>query len=312
MTGEVMTSEGRLLVRVVSVEPGGASQHAGLEPGDVIVGVNDKPLAGIDQLDALAQQGGRFNLIVLDINNGKMARVPVELAASGRPGTPGGLPPVTDRDRPDAPVLPGNTTSPAPRAPGRSLGISAEPVTIGQRTAMRVVTVHPDSPGQKAGLEPGDVIVAANGVPITGAEALGAAVRKSGSTLALTVRDTRTGKDTAVNVTLGGDEPVNLPAAPGAAPAPTTAGRRLGAVTEMVFYDVDPAVKVTEVEPGGPAAVAGIEPGDIILEANGSPVLHPKELDEQVRKSGATLKLIVVDPRQRQKTPVEVKLGGDR
>ena len=37
----------------------------------------------------------------------------------------------------------------------------------------------------------------------------------------------------------------------------------------MVFYDVDPAVKVTEVEPGSAAALAGIEPGDVIVEANG-------------------------------------------
>lgn len=66
---------------------------------------------------------------------------------------------------------------------------------------------------------------------------------------------------------------------------------------------------MTEVEPGSPAALAGIEPGDVIVEANGTPVLHPKTLDEVVRKSGPSLKLMVVDPRTRQKTAVEVKLG---
>ena len=72
--------------------------------------------------------------------------------------------------------------------------------------------------------------------------------------------------------------------------------------------DVDPAAKVTEVEPGGPAAKAGIEPGDVIVEANGTPVLHPKNLEEAVRKSGPTLKLMVVDPRTQKKTAVDVKL----
>jgi serine protease Do len=86
----------------------------------------------------------------------------------------------------------------------------------------------------------------------------------------------------------------------------------LGALTEIVFYDVDPAVKVTEVEPNSPAARAGIQPGDIIVEANGAPVLHPKTLDEAVRKGGAILKLVVVSPRTNQKTQVDVKLDSDR
>ena len=180
-------------------------RRAGIEPGDLIIGVNDKPITGVENLEALSQQGGRFNLVVLDVNTGRAVRVPIDVPAAGRPEAPGRLP--LPGNKPDAPVIPGNGASPLPRAPGRSLGVSAEPVTIGQRTAMKVVSVQPDSPGQKAGLEPGDVIVAANGVPITGAEALSAAVRKSGASVSLTVRDTRTGKDTRVEVKLGGEEP---------------------------------------------------------------------------------------------------------
>jgi serine protease Do len=310
LTGEAMTVQGKFVVRVSSVEPSGPSQRAGLEPGDIIIGLNDKPLTGIEQLDALAQQGGRCNLAILDVNTGKTVRVPVDVRVPTGRG-PLGKPPVAGEER-DTPVLAGDAANRNPRAPARTLGVSAEPVTIGQRTAMKVVGVQPDSPGQKAGLEPGDVIVTANGVPITGAEALSAVVRKSGATVSLTVRDTRTGKDTRVDVKLGGDEPGNLTPAPADSAAPSGPGRRLGAVTEVVFYDIDPAVKVTEVEPGSAAALAGIEPGDVIVEANGSPVLHPKELDELVRKSGPTLKLMVVDPRTRQKSAIEVKLGAER
>ncbi len=250
-----------------------------------------------------------MNLVVLDVNTGKTARVSVDLPVPRGQGQPGTLSP---GEKPDAPVLAGDAANPKPRPPARSLGVSAEPVTIGQRTGMKVVSVQPGSPGQKAGLEPGDVIVAANGVPITDAEALSAVARKSGKTLSLTVRDTRTGKDTRVDVELGGDEPAIVMPAPADAPAPAGSGRRLGAVTELVFYDVDPAVKVTEVEPGSAAALAGISPGDVIVEANGAPVLHPKELDELVRKSGPTLKLMVVNQRTGQKSPVEVKLGAER
>ena len=61
------------------------------------------------------------------------------------------------------------------------------------RTALKVVRVEPGSPAEKAGLEPGDVIVAANGAAITGPEQLASAVRKSGAALELTVRDSLLG-----------------------------------------------------------------------------------------------------------------------
>ena len=95
--------------------------------------------------------------------------------------------------------------------------MSAEPVTIGRRTGMKVIAVQPDSPVEKAGIEPGDVIVAANGVPITGADALTAALHKSGASLTLTVRNIRTGSDVPVEVKLGGPDAANpspLPADP--------------------------------------------------------------------------------------------------
>src|SRR5262249_35350943 len=160
-------------------------------------------------------------------------------------------------------------------------------VSLGQRTAIKVIAVEPGGPGQKAGLEPGDVIVEANGIAITGADTLAAALRQSGPVMKLTVRDTRTGRDTPLQVDLGGlADAAAPPAAPGAQPG---SGARFGAVTELVFLSDEVAVKVTEVEPGSPADRAGLEPGDVIVEANGTPVLHPDTLNEVVRKSGPVL-----------------------
>src|SRR5262249_19142405 len=70
LTGEAKTIQGRFVVRVSSVEPGGPSQRAGLEPGDIIIGLNDKALTGMEQLDAIGQQGGQFTLAILDVNTG--------------------------------------------------------------------------------------------------------------------------------------------------------------------------------------------------------------------------------------------------
>jgi S1-C subfamily serine protease len=310
LTGEAINAQGHTVIRVTNVDTGGPAQHAGIEQGDVIVGVDDKPLEGIEQLESLSKKGGSINLVVLDVNSGKAVRVPVELAASD-PGKP------TDRQPPLTNATnnpPGTDTNPVPTPPaaGRSLGISAEPTQVGTRTGMKVTGVLPDSPAAAAGIEPDDVIVAANGVPITGADTLSAMLRKSAASITLTVRDTRTGRDVPVEVRLSGPgaaKPVPIPAD---TQIPAAAGRRLGAVTELVFYDIDPAAKVTEVEPGSPAAAAGIVPGTVIVAANGTPVLHPKELEEAVRKSGPKLTLTIVDPRTRNKSNVEVRLAADR
>jgi S1-C subfamily serine protease len=297
LTTEPMKVSGRLVLKVTSVERGGPAQKAGLEPGDVIVGAKGVPLTGADQIEELARKEGTVPLVVLDVHTGRLAQV--ELRAGPKPdGTAvGTTTPKPPEQKPDA-------------APPRSLGISAETVALGPRTAMKVVRVEPGSPAAKAGIEPNDVLVAANGAAITGPEQLAAALRKSGPTLTLTVRDSRTGRDTPVEVALGGPKPAD-PLPKDATPPGAGAGKgKLGAVTELAFYDVEAAVKVTEVEPGSPAARAGLQPGILILEANGKAVLHPNDLNDAVRKSGGTLKLTVVDPRSGRNGTVDVSLGG--
>jgi S1-C subfamily serine protease len=196
-------------------------------------------------------------------------------------------------------------SKPAP-AQRRSLGISAEPVRLGQRTALKVTRVEEGSPAQKAGIEPDDILVAANGAPLTGPEQLGNALRKSGPALSLTVRDSRTGKDVPVEVAIGGPAAQTPPSAD--VPTIGTSAGSLGAVTELAFYDVEAAVKVTEVEPGSPAARAGLQPGHLILEADGKPILHPNELNDAVRSSTGAVRLQVIDPRTGAKGTLQVSL----
>jgi S1-C subfamily serine protease len=49
------------------------------------------------------------------------------------------------------------------------------------------------------------------------------------------------------------------------------------------------------VEPGGPAAEAGIEPGDVIEEVNRQPVRSVDELRAAVRESDDRPALVLVD-----------------
>jgi len=283
LTTEAVKVQGRIALRVTGVERGGVAQKAGLEVGDVIVALNGEPLTGAAQVDEAAGRGNPFTLVVLDVRSGKAAQVEVTPTRA-------------------ADATPATEARPAPPA-GRSLGLSAEPVTLGQRTALKVTGVEAGSFAAKAGIEVGDILVAANGAALTGPEQLASALRKSGPTLTLTVRDTRTGREVPVEIAVPGAKPAEAPEAPaGGNPG------RLGAVTELAFYDAEAAVKVTEVEPGGPAARAGLAVGMIILQANDKPILHPDDLATAVRTADGTVRLLVVEPRSRQKSNVSVDL----
>jgi S1-C subfamily serine protease len=313
---ETLSVQGHNVLRVTAVERGGAGQKAGLEVGDIIAGVNNTGITDADQVEQAARQGGTLPLVVVDVNTGKGVRVDVALgrATGGRPSIP-----IEPNPGPEPPAV---TESRPTEAPKPTIGLSAEPVRLGLRTAMKVVRVEPGSPAQKAGFEVGDVIVAANGAPITGAEQLAAAFRKSGSTLTLTVRDTRTGKEVPVKLQVAGRSsdpgPIPFPVpSPGANPTvpstSTTTGasrNRFGAVTEVTVYDVEAAVKVTEVEPGSTAERAGITPGMVILAANGKSILHPNDLAEVIRQSSSALELSVVDPSSGRRGTLKVDLGG--
>ena len=310
---EEMKVQDRLAFRVVRVERESPAQKAGLEEGDVIIGANNAVITGAGQLEELNQRGQPFTVVVVDVNTSRT--VPVEIhpnpSASGTAGEvasnrPSGAP---------SPPSPPSTPTNAPVVPPQrqTLGISAEPTRVGLRTVLKVLSVETGSAAAKAGLEPGDLLVKANGAALTSPEQLVSALRKSGSMLKLTVRDSRTGRDTEVAVNLGseGAAPASRLPTPveveSSAPGAGAGGGPLGAVTELAFHDADCAVRITEVVPGGPADRAGLRPGLLIIEANGKPTLHPNQLNEAVRTGGRSLKLVVVDPSTGRKSNAEVK-----
>jgi S1-C subfamily serine protease len=259
-------------------------------------------LTGVDQLGELVRRGGLKSFVVVDINSGKA--VQVEIAGADAPA---------DASRAaDAGTAPSPAPAPTPTAGRQSLGVSAEPVNLGSRTALKVVRVTPDGPAARAGIEVGDVLVSANGAAITGPEQLAAALHKSGPTLTLQVRDVRSGKDTPVEVSLGGSQRPRLPADVSPTPSPAegsgASADRLGAISELTFYDTEAAVKLTELDPSGPAARAGLQVGTVILKADGKPMLHPNDLIEASRKAGNSIRLTVVDPRSNRSRELVVDL----
>lgn len=105
-----------------------------------------------------------------------------------------------------------------------------------------------NSPAQRGGMQPGDLIVAANGQPIKSEVELRAISRANiGKPTVYTVQ--RDGRDVDLTVTPEGEYPLGI---------------HLG-------YFITP-VKVGEVRPDSIASRAGLQPGDIIVEVNGTPI----------------------------------------
>jgi hypothetical protein len=107
----------------------------------------------------------------------------------------------------------------APSPDAGAIGLATEV----DQEQVRIKAVVPDGPADKAGLLPGDVITAIDGKPITGSEALNAAIapKKAGDTLTFTIE--REGQEQELPVTVARRRQVYCPL-----PAPTaTAGKAL-------------------------------------------------------------------------------------
>ena len=69
-------------------------------------------------------------------------------------------------------------------------------------------------------------------------------------------------------------------------------------------------LQVTEVTPGGPARRAGLEPGDVILEADKVPTRTLADMTAQLARAGGKLHLMIRNVRNGQLQPLDVDLEG--
>ncbi len=146
---------------------------------------------------------------------------------------------------------------------GRRLDLTVHPETLyevdlGMAPPLAVASVDPEGPGAEAGLQPGDLIACIEGAAWPTAEEVREAVRAAGGA-GRTVR----------LVVLRDGERLSLGAAPrlwGEADHP-----RLGIAMQPALGG---PVRIGRVDPDGPAAAAGLRPGDEILalEADGETV----------------------------------------
>jgi serine protease Do len=148
-----------------------------------------------------------------------------------------------------------------------------------ERRGALVGSVAPDSPAAKAGIEPGDIILEVNGKPVPNRDDLVQTVvgLKPGTTVPLRVL--RDQKERTVNVTIGEldleaegnqgggeqqgeEEDANEGFGISLGNLTADRARRLGVPSGTT------GALVTDVDPAGSAARAGVRPNDIILKVN--------------------------------------------
>jgi Do/DeqQ family serine protease len=161
----------------------------------------------------------------------------------------------------------------------------AEALGLPKPEGALVSDVVDGSPAAKAGIKPGDVVLAMNGTPIEHVDALGyrLATQAIGSTVTLDVLSKGEKKSmqvtlerapegaSATEVSIGGRSP--FAGAKVAELSPRLA-QRLGLRADAT------GVAMVDIEPNSPAAGFGFQPKDIVREVNGEEIDSPEKLKE--------------------------------
>ena len=169
-----------------------------------------------------------------------------------------------------------------------------------------VSSVNDDSPGAHAGLKPGDVILSYNQKQITNSSQLPLLVADTAPGTKAELGIMRNGQRKQLEVTVGASKSTKVAMA-------DTADQdhgRLGVVVRSLNPDErkEAAVSggVVVEDATGAAANAGIQPGDLILSVNGTPVKSPLQLKHLLDKAGKHVALLVQRDDGRIFVPVDL------
>lgn len=168
----------------------------------------------------------------------------------------------------------------------------AEQFDLKQRTGALVADVVPDSPADKAGLKGGDVVTQLDGKPVKDSRHLKLTVGSFQPGEKVSAEVLRDGKPVKVEIAITA-QPKNLALAGMAGGEEDT-----GTLNGVGVSDLDREARaqfripsnvrgalVTSVEPDSAAALAGLQPGHVILEINRTPV---KDAEDAVRLTEST------------------------
>jgi Do/DeqQ family serine protease len=182
------------------------------------------------------------------------------------------------------------------------IGVSLQEITpelakgfgMKETKGVAITSVEANSPGEKAGLRAGDVILAVDGQPVEDLHGLRLRVSQTAPGTAIKLRVLReTGRTEEVAVTLA-----QLPGSEARAGGPGGGGAG-GALNGVKVEELTPQVArqlgiprnvqgviVSDVDPSSSAAEAGLQRGDVIQSVNREPVTSVADFNRLVQQAG--------------------------
>lgn len=150
--------------------------------------------------------------------------------------------------------------------------------------------VAPNSPGAKAGLQRGDVVLQLNGTPVSGSDDLSLRISQMAPGAVAHLQVYRSGHTQNVDVTLDEYPEKNQPSQPSESGGAALNGLQVQNLSgdirqQLGLPSAVTGVVVTAVDPGSPAAAAGIQEGDVVQEVDRKPV---HSVDEYQRAIAGT------------------------
>lgn len=189
------------------------------------------------------------------------------------------------------------------------LGVGIQEITsdlarsLGIETVRGVLvnSVDPGGPAERAGVRAGDIITAVNGVRVNDANSLRNHIAETTPGTEITITVLRDGREQQLRARL-----TELPADKDTGSTTSGDGRpeQLGVTVEPLTPEIaqqlglrrnTQGLVVTDVDSAGPAAEAGIQPDDVIVEVNHQPVKSAADLRAALRRSGSRPALLLVN-----------------
>lgn len=228
---------------------------------------------------------------------------------------------------------------------GTYLGVGVKEINAERARALKlkeehgveITTVEPDSPADKAGLKPGDVVLEYNGQRVEGTAQFVRFVRETPPGRAARLTVFRNGSTQTVTATVADRKGrlFNVPVPKIEEDIKVRIERELGALRDVPrvtmswragllgiegeplkssqlgdFFGVKEGVLVRSVTKDSPAEKAGLKPGDVIVKVDDRKVDEPRDISAALRaardSSRKTLPVVLV--REKRETTVQVTL----